>query len=537
MVALALALAPRLSSSASSPSSDPARELAPIGPGPTPTRGARTTLAVWPLTPAAPDAEAGALAGEVGDLADLGGLVAAGLVEYLGCAGDAVTALDPHELARGAAQAELVLSGSIAQAGGVVTVEALVTAPEGGPALRVSASGSRRDPLALARALYAALADKLALPEPELPVITTSREAWRALVLAREANLVGHYRSLDAQLLAAERAHPDMVAAKLYRAELTLANDRTDEGKALLAEVVARKAEVSPRDASWAELVLLELDPARSNSFGPAIEAHLRRWPHDLEARIEELHRRFMGRGTDRLSESIPFAEALLDAAPTVPIVASKLVRALAWTGHPEVIADRLAAHGVRPDAPNMASVFAEVALYQKDYRRALELFREDRSDDGQTPYYGLHMALAAEMLAGDPASAAAHAKARIEAALAAGKPIWLDWTYYLWFNALIAAGQLDAALLAVDAWAERTGTDHVPRAYRGWRWELRLLMEKDPAPVLAEIHQALASEESAPLEVLLPMLARIETDPSVLETWIAKLDDRLGKQMGSGTL
>ncbi|MFO0746570.1 MAG: serine/threonine-protein kinase [Myxococcota bacterium] len=429
--------------------------------------------------------------------------------------------------------------GRIEGDGGMVTVEAVVAPPESGAAgVRVSATGPRRDPLALARGLYRAIAAELDWPVPELPTITTSKDAWRALVLARDANLLDHLRALDKQVTAAQRAQPELVATKLYAAQLELGYDHTERGLALLGEVLAQRSEVSPRDASMADLLIMQYDPERRKGLVQAVDAHLRRWPHDLEARILELHLRFIGIAGARLGESIPFAEDLLDAAPSVPIIASKLVRALGWTGRAGEIEERLAAHGVRPDAPNMASVFAEAALYAKDYARAIALFKSDASDDGQVPYYGLHMAIAAEMLGGDPVSAAAHAKARIEGAVGSGKPVWLDWTYYLWFNALMGGGQLDAALLAVDEWAARTGTTHAPTTYRGSRWEVRLLIEPDPRPVLAEIHAALDSERDKASEpAMLLVLARVETDPAVLERWIAKLDERLGKDLEGSSL
>lgn len=484
----------------------------------------------------------------------LGAIVADGLREYLTLAPEEVASVPLTELAARAPGGDMaaLTSASLALApgssGGVdvvvagevrreasgarVTVTLVLpgAAHEALTALTVVVDGAARDPLALARALaeetYRAVGVKAL---PALPTLTHSGAAWRALMDARQASFLGHERALRRELALALASDPALAEGLLLRARVHADNGHGALARGALEAFLVRAAAATPRDRSLAAVLALDLAGKGMQALH-ALEAHLVQWPRDLEARLDLLRRKFVGVGRGTLRQAADLADSILQIAPATPYAASKLARAYAWLGQPDEARRRLEALGLTPTTPGMAAVFGEIALYAKRYAEAIVQFDAAREDDGQRTFYAANMRIAAEMLRGSCWDAATTAVGLLNDARLGGDGPGSDWTYFLYYNALVCAERLDDARIASERWAARTGQDAAAIGYRAWRWDVELLAGRDAAAVVAEAMAIVRrpSPDSGPRVMALQLLARIGPDAKVLR----QLGEELAREL-----
>ncbi len=484
----------------------------------------------------------------------LGAIVADGLREYLTLAPEEVASVPLVELLARTTSGELeaVTSASLALAPGSPGVVDVVVAGEvrrdgesarvtltlvlpGAAAeqvatLTVRTEGAARNPLALSRALvadtYRALGVKTV---PALPLMTHSAAAWRALMDARAASLLGHERAQRREVRLALAADPGLPEALLARARLQLGDGHGDLARATLQAFRANAVAATPRDQSLAAILELDLDGKGMQAL-QALEAHLSHWPRDLEARLELLGRKFVGAGRATLRQAADLAESVLRVAPGTPYAASKLARAYSWLGEPEKARRRLEALGLSAKSPGMAAAFGELDLYAKRYDEAIAHFDGAREDDGEHTFYAANMRVAAQMLRGDCWDGATSALGLLNDARSEADGPASDWTYLLYYNALVCAERLDDARVASERWAARTGRDAAAIGYRAWRWDAELLAGRKEAEVVAEVMTEVQkpSPDPGPQVMALQLLARIGPDAKVLR----QLGEELAREL-----
>ncbi|PKN53855.1 MAG: hypothetical protein CVU56_29670 [Deltaproteobacteria bacterium HGW-Deltaproteobacteria-14] len=500
----------------------------------------RRTVAVIPATAAMEDDPMTAAV-----LADAVGV-------YLGFAPETISALSRRELlARAPGEDPAALTPGALVTGpsapgrvdavGVVTVSqerATLTVTlswrltgEEEPFRALSASAQIADPLAAARALAADTMALLSAPDApqRIPPLTRSMDAWRHWLNARDALHYDRWRELESHVREALAADPGFTPALLLDAALDVDRSRSQEALTTLAAIAARPDRATPRDVSFAAVLRAELTPQERPAVVPQLEAHLARFPHDLTARLELLSLKFRMQNVGSLNRAGEYAETVLARAPATPAAASKLVRSLCWTDRCASARERVAALGLSPEMPGMGQVFGELELYEGHYGEARALFERSRDASGAVTYYAAHMSLAATMLEGDCDRAVGEGRQMLATAREAGDTLGIDWTYYLWFNALLCAGDPESARLALDEWAERTGTTAAAEGYAAYRWRVELAMGGAPSDLLAEVDAAAVDPNGRFHLEALRLLSQIGADSERLRAHAAAISKRLG--------
>jgi tetratricopeptide (TPR) repeat protein len=294
-------------------------------------------------------------------------------------------------------------------------------------------------------------------------------------------------RKLVSEALAED---PELPRALLHRVQLDVALERPDEAKQTLERLLSRD-DLSPRDQSLAAIFHARY-VQKASHLSELIQAHLVRFPHDLDARLELLRERFRAAGSARLLAAVDFADEVLETAPNAAQAASKLVRALTWMGRPDDARARLRAHGIEPgdkDAPRATDfVFAELDLYSGRYDEARRAFESIREPDGDLTYYAANMRLAALMLDGRCDEAVEGGAFLLRNAASPKGELGVDWTYLLSVNALMCAGRPADAFDAVLEWPQRTNGTSGSSSYQSISQLARVLIDPDPAGIAQEL-------------------------------------------------
>jgi|GEM_PF-1293760 len=407
------------------------------------------------------------------------------------------------------------------------------------PLTTLEARAPDADPLAAARALAHKTFALLDAPDapPRIPPLTRSITAWKRWLDARRALHADRWRELEDDVRESLAADPGFTPVMLLDAVLDVDRSRPADALATLEAIAARADATTPRDASFAEVLRAELTPSERLAVIPKLEAHLERFPRDLTARLELLGLRFRMNNVGSLHRAAGYADEILSQAPATPAAASKLARSLCWTGRCDRAHERFDELGLSPDLPGFAQVFGEIALYEGRYDDALSAFARSRDDTGAITFYAAHMSLAATMLRGDCERAVADGRQMLALARSSGDTLGIDWTYYLWFNALLCAGDPANARRALDEWAERTGTTTAAQGYAAYRWRVSLAMGVPRDEVLPEVARAAADPNHAGHAEALRLLALIGGDPGELRAIAAELTRRLGADFEPGAL
>lgn len=380
--------------------------------------------------------------------------------------------------------------------------------------------GSTNEPMTLAKEVADALFTALGVPPSELPLPTGSARAWRALMEARLALHREHWRALRGLIASALESDPELVAAHLLEARIAMGLAQPKEVSDALAAARAHLDKASPRDASALELLEIQNDPKRASGFSKAAEAHLLRWPRDLEVRLDLLRAQFAAHGAGSLRRAAEAAATILHALPATPTAASKMVRAYAWLGEADRAKARLEAFGITPSTPMMGIVFDELALYEGRYDDAIAGFASDLEPDDLPSFYAANMRLAAMILAGRSWDAIVYGKSLIAAARARDDTLGIDWTYFMWVNALIAADRLDEAREAITKWSDNTGTLGAATTYASLRWDLDILQGHRKGALEAELTRLADKGKDQGGGGPLFRLARIGTNAKKLRAW-----------------
>ncbi|MCB9737220.1 MAG: protein kinase [Deltaproteobacteria bacterium] len=484
-------------------------------------------------------------------------LVADALATYLGWAPEGVVSVPRRELlaradedgdlaaeARDAALAapehpahvDAVGVVTTTRAGGVVRARIVWRTPGGDLELgALEAEAPAGAPLEVARALAARSLAFLEVADApaELPRMTSSAVAYHAWMEAVEALHAEHFRGLTRAVEEALRADPAFAPALALGVMLALASDQPEEAKALLGRLEAVGDAAPPQVRSFATYLAAQAEPAGTLDARRALLTHLERFPRDLTAALELLSMDFRAIGAGKLRRAADEADELLARAPRTPLAASKLARALAWTGDADGARALLAARGLTARTPGMASVFGELALYDRDYASAEALFERSRERDGEMTFYAAHMRMAARMLSGRCWEAVVDGRGMLDAARSTGDRLGIDWTYFLWYNALMCAGRPAEARTAVEEWAARTGTTTAATSYRGYVWYADLALG-EVARVREETWAAV--EGGRPSVQAAEVLAQIGDDAARLRRAAGALAEELTGQMEDST-
>jgi len=479
------------------------------------TQKPRRVVAVLPLR------DAGA-ADSANGRSSLGAVVAELLRDDLGAASPGVSMLTWRELlARSTKRPEdlvpadldaavgssrrvdAVIDGNVERSDGLVhislalrTTDAASVRGNGAPLATFSISAPETALSGAVRALVQPIAKELGLvvDPANLPrgglSPRGSAQATGILIEAERALHSEHWRAFRKLVGAALAEDPELPRALLHRVQLDVALERTDEAKQTLEQLIARD-DLSPRDQSLAAIYHARYVMAASH-LSEQIQAHLARFPHDIEARLELLRERFRAQGSAKLLAAVDFADELLETAPNATQAASKLVRALTWMGRPEEARSRLRAHGIEPgspDAPRVTDfVFAELDLYTGRYDDARRAFESIREPDGDLTYYAANMRLAALMLDDRCDDAVESGAFLLRNAASPTGELGVDWTYLLSVHALMCAGRPTAAYYAILEWPQRTNGTSGSRNYRSLSQVARVLTDPDPAGVAQEM-------------------------------------------------
>lgn len=398
-----------------------------------------------------------------------------------------------------------VISGTIADSDGELVITLEIDRAGGAPA-RVASLVLRSPELALHSAMRA-LAGRLGaelgaelelarLPRGGLTPRGSAR-AVAALLEAERALHAEHWRAFRAQINDALANDPELPRARLHKAILEIAIERSEAAKATLRDLVA--SDIGERDRGAAQILLHRYGPGYEE-LPELLERHLARFPNDLEMRLELLRERFRASGKGKLTHAIALAEEILEGTPWATQAASKLARSLAWTEGVEATRARLARLGITrvPGAPRVTDfVFAELDLYAGRLEAAREGFEAIRESDNDLTYYAAHMRIVADMLAGRCDAAYDGVIAQLRGARSPEGALGVDWTYLLGVHALLCADRLEEAYDMAHSWPDRLGPTPGSRSYRYLVRTIEVL--RSPVPeTLAEA--VLAGREGATL-------------------------------------
>ncbi|MCB9523206.1 MAG: protein kinase [Myxococcales bacterium] len=416
--------------------------------------------------------------------------------------------------ADGPGRVDVVVTGAVQpRPDGLVATLSLRRHPTG-PALgQIEAAAT--DAVALAPALAGPLASALGQPPlPAPPALTTSPAAWAHHLAALRAQETGDLAGFERELALADRADPRFAPAQLELLESLRAARRFDalaaQARTLLEAALPPRLEAHAR--AW--LALGQGDTAQALRI---LRDLGERWPRDVSAGRLRLAIRFHDPVHGDLAVAEQIGRELLAVAPYQEDVASRLLRAMAIRGKASEVGPLFARLGVPRDAPALTELWADLALFQGRYDDALAGYREAERLAGGEDFYSHHMAIAAQILAGDCAAAAAQALARIDRVAALGRDFNLDWTYSLASQALLCRQAFGPLAGLLDRWAGHSdsGRAQVP----GLRARARILAGDAPAAVAAWIEGQLADADTpagARLD-LLGSLARTATDAATL--------------------
>jgi tetratricopeptide (TPR) repeat protein/TolB-like protein len=396
---------------------------------------------------------------------------------------------------------DLLVSGEVATQDDVARVTLTISEPGARePLWSKVVEGSSREPLLLAKEVAETFFAELGEVPRDLPLPTSSARAWRALMEARLALHREHWRSVRALTATALESDPELVPARLIQARIAMGLTQPAEVAAQLAAARAHLDRASPRDASALALLELQSDPKLASGFSKAAEAHLLRWPRDLEVRLDLLRAQFAAHGAGSLRRAAEAAGTILQGMPATPTAASKMVRAYAWLGEADRAKARLASFGITPDMPMMGIVFAELDLYEGRYDAAIAGFAKALEPDGLPSFFAANMSLAAMILAGK------------------------SWDAVVYGKSLIAADKLDEAREAVERWSENTGTQGAATIYAYLRWDIDLLQGRKPKSLEAELTKRVESTPKGASGDVYRLLARVGSDPKKLRAWAETL-------------
>ncbi len=440
---------------------------------------------------------------------------------------------------------DAVIDGQVERRNGLVhislalrTTDATSSQGKGGPLATFNISAPETALHGAVRALVQPIAKELGLvvdpamlPRGGLSP-RGSAQATGLLLEAERALHFEHWRAVRKLISAALAEDPESPRALLHRVQLDVALERPDEAKQTLVELFARD-DLSPRDHSLASIFHARY-VQKASHLSELIQAHLSRFPHDLDARLELLRERFRATGSARLLAAIDFADELLETSPNATQAASKLVRALTWMGRPEEARARLRAHGIEPggpDAPRATDfVFAELDLYSGRYDDARRAFESIREPDGDLTYYAANMRLAALMLADRCDEAVESGAFLLRNATSPQGELGVDWTYLLSVNALMCAGRPADAYNAVLEWPQRTNGTSGSYSYRAIAQLARVLTAPDQAAVAQEIIEY--NQDYGGTYSLDFIIATFSADPESLRQHIQAMRD---SQLGGG--
>lgn len=383
-------------------------------------------------------------------------------------------AAGPDALADGRSHGRL--SGRlVAEPAGHLTVILELTSRATPATIRIAATRPVEDAASLAHGLASALAALLGA-DNELPALPSGHPvAWRAVASARSALARGDTAAASQAIDAALAATPDFAPARLMALELALHDPERASEAAASATALAAEAGLGERDRAYAEV--LRAQAARDgDALRVALDAHLARWPWDVDARHAEVSLFLRNIAYGDLREVMRASRELFALAPWHAVNAGRMVRSHAWRGQGAAARALLDETGVTAETPGFAKVFGELALYDGDYAAALALF--ERGDDAASA----HWAIIARTLLGECEDAAAAAAALVLDAERRGGAS-TDWTYSLWYSASLCAEAPLVAGSALARWVERQ-----PR-YEVYRFALLVsnaLLAGDVEPLLA---------------------------------------------------
>lgn len=322
--------------------------------------------------------------------------------------------------------------------------------------------------------------------------------------------------SIDADVARAERAlydfHTRTFADRVRRLRELAPNDartalldgqrafglgRHDEAQRRFEEVIA-KAGDDARLASEASYRLASLPGAAPGAHAARVDAHLERFPGDLQAHLEQLNILFRT-PVSHLGEAREKARQILARWPDTPFAASRLVRSLAWQGAHVAAGVVVEALEGRVGAPSMALLTGEYLVHAGRYDEAAGWLERAVEEDGKPGYYATHLRLGALILDGRCREAATAARAELDEAATMPDRHEPTWTHIFWVNALICDGREDDAEEAVEGWEERFPASDAADYAADLRWRVRRAVGPMDATTLKALEaDALAGRDVA---------------------------------------
>ncbi len=357
------------------------------------------------------------------------------------------------------------------------------------------------DPVRLGRATAAAVAKALGTAFEEPAGIQANADAWAAYHAARLALHVADDAKVSENLAWALRLAPDFAEARALELQGLRAEGRLDD--------LARRAAQLAQLPSCPERLRDFAAAAEAHARGDAVtalrrlEAHLERWPLDLDARSYLLVVRFFASGVLDLGEVERHAVALLQIAPRNEEGASRLIRALGFRGRGAEIHPLLERLRVSLDDPDIA---AEAALFSGRPGAAALFDKALTAEPGNL--YAEHMGLAARILDGQCAEATQRALARITRVTTLGRDSNLDWTFSLAHQGLLCDARWDAARALRARWRDHSASGRAQCDAAEAR--LGLAEGRPAAEVEAELERRLASASPNDRPQLLRTYARV---------------------------
>ncbi len=415
-------------------------------------------------------------------------------------------ARDSERLALLPASSTLALGGSDAAAPGPdaaaqLSVETWITAARRGVTLSTrDARGAWRihgmeearrvddAPEQDATRLAAMIREGLGLPARPPPENARTSAIDAEFARAERALHDFHTRTFARRVGRLRELAPDHPLTLLLDGERAFGLGRFDEARRRFESVI-EKAGDDARLASEAGYRLAALPGAAPGIHAERVEAHLERWPGDLQAHLEQLNlysRTPVSHGADARAT----ARRILARWPDTPFAASRLLRSLAWQGAHAAAGAVVEGLDGRVGDSSIALLMGEHLVHAGRYDEAIEWLEGAVEEDGRPGYYAAHLRMAALILGGRCAEGAVTARAELDEAATMPDRHEPTWTHILWMNALICAGRLEEAGDAIARWEERfPASDAAPYA-RDLRWRVRRLANPVDAAMLAELEQ-----------------------------------------------